>query len=402
MKDIQAPFNRQVTKLSTLTPIYEAGTLLNTAFRKDLLQKLQALLPLEFYQDFYLPIIEQFAIYVQMLPIARQGPFSASMLDHGISRAVYGINLCLSYFFPESKDFRSLSLSDPKALWLYTLFSAALFLDIGNLLAYYQITLYRQDTLLTKPWIPFMGAMSTMGATAYCFDYTEKNWEGLQPLSNSCLAVSILEKAPKTQQGFFWITSCPETLEAWISVLSGEGARLPTHSIMRLIPFADREAIDRWQVLHSSRSQKIGIFRSHESLSEQAIPDRTQGERFLQWIREGIEKGAISVNSDDRSGARMTEAGVLIARYQLEEFSRQQGQDIQAVEQQFRETVALYPSAVNERARLSSAMGGVAQAYVGQWLLAHNPALIFGLGKIPPLYMPGQPVPFQTTKLPQP
>jgi hypothetical protein len=180
----------------------------------------------------------------------------------------------------------------------------------------------------------------------------------------------------------------PEVLEAWLSTVDSEEAGMPLKEVMELIPFADKKAIDeRLQLAKTVSPRSTGLFYDNQPHAGSNTPEnRALGEKFLQWLRERIASGRLAINERHEAGLRRTESGILISKSELAHFSQLNEVNPAVVEQQFREIVALYPASVNERARQSSSMGGVAQVALGQWLLVYNPALIFSLGKIPPFF----------------
>lgn len=383
---------KTAAKPTELTPIRSASTLLRQATRQTWLKKIQALFSAKMYQALYQPAVEQLARYVQGLPANQQGPFSSAggLLDHGLSRASYALSLYIEHFSPNTPHFRQLTDPDPQALALYALFTAALLLDIGHLCAQYSITLCNQAYQPIQQWQPFTGPMDSQNAVYYKFQMDQQDRHS-RSLGGGCLAACLLEKGTRTQKGFHWIASDYETLESWLAVMAGEDHRIPVQEIMTLMPFADKAALDqqRLQVLNElSRRKKTSIFYANQAtdgtLSSQ---NWNLAEQFLQWLRERIAARKVPINTTDIAGIRRVENGVLIARALLEQFSQLHQLDAQMVERQFHEVMALYPSSVNERGRQSSQLGGVAQAALGQWLLAHNPALLFSMGKLPPFYL---------------
>lgn len=381
---------KKATAHSTLRfSIRSASSLLKNETFQTLLTTLAELLPSQLYQDLYLPAIEQLVNYVQGLPARKQGLFSeiSGLLDYSLSRAVYTLTFCLAHFYPDKKDFHQLKIDGRESLKLYAAFTAALFLNIDQLISDYEVILYDAEEKPLKLWRPFEGAMQTeKNAVFYSFQYIHN--AAAYRLSRGCLASVILMAHENTRKGFHWIAQQGEILEAWLATIDEEIDRMPLNEVMELIPFADKQAIDeRLQFLKTMTSRSRGLFYDGQFNNESDFSfNRALGEQFLRWLREGISTGRFAINATEETGLRRIREGVLIARSELIKFSQLHQVNPDVVEQQFQEIVALYPSSVNERARQSSSMGGMASVALGQWLLVYNPALIFSLGRVPPFF----------------
>lgn len=377
-------------------PIQPASVLLNRDSCQNLLETLQIILPKPLYRQYYYSAIERFATYVQILPAKRQGIFSEieGLLDYSLSRATYTLTTGLSYLYPDQKDFHKLQHSPIRSVELYAAFTAALFRDIGLLIHYYEITLYDQDEKEIQLWKPFEGSVLDITDAAFLsFKYVEES--ARFDLINGCLASTILSGHPQTRSGFLWIAKYPQTLETWLAVLMEEIHRVPPETVLALLPFADKQAIDK-RLQEKAQIKKIGSSRTKNWFYEGQLAteseNRILGDRFLNWLRKRASSNELAINTNDNIGVRRIREGLLIARSELLTFSELHQVNPESVEKQFREIVALYPPSMNERARQSSSLGGVAQVALGQWLLAYNPSLIFGLGRIPPIFLASTPV----------
>jgi hypothetical protein len=333
----------------------------------------------------YYPVIEQFVNYIQVLPASQQGLFSdtESLLDYSLSRATYTVTLSLSHLYPKEKDFCEIILNPEKAVELYAAFTAALFKEVGLLIHYYQITIYDSNEQLLQVWNPFESSL--YDSDKACF-FSFKFIEGSQQsyLTPGALASFILYNHPKTRPGFLAMTKYLSIYEAWLAALIEETYRVPLDSIITLLPFAEKQAIEHRLYKKLKLEKNISSNKKNLFYLEQINSDRKLGEQFLKWLREGVESGRISVNSQDEKGVRKVAAGIFIARSELIAFSELHHANPDVVEKQFQEIMALY--SVGRHAKPSIVAGGMAQAMLGQWLLAYNPALIFSLGNVPALF----------------
>jgi Putative helicase/Putative conjugal transfer nickase/helicase TraI C-term len=360
---------------SACLPIRESKRLLEqSSNRQAWLKAIQNSVSSEIYKDFYQPAIEIFAYYIQDLPAHTPSLFSVpgGLLDQGLSRASQAITLCASI-----NPLETTHVSNQQALWRYALFTAALLLDINQLIKY-SIALYNQSFHYIKQWNPLMGSM-TLKTNAYYYAIQNTRDQILPRLTNSCLAILLLEKNVQTRKGFQWIASSPVTLETWLSLLIGEESRLPVPKIMTLLPFADSQAVkQQLEAIKALAKKNTRLFSAKTEAN--SLSDWALGERFLQWIRNKISAGQLAVNTPDASIQRV-DSGVLIDHKLLKQFSDSHKLAIQSVEKQFHTLIDLYDSHWSNQP--FNQLGGIAQALQNQWLSVRNPALVFGIDKVP-------------------
>lgn len=375
-------------------PVKKASSLLDTEMCQLLLEILQVLLTKSAFTTFYLPVIERFSEYVQVLPSKHQGPFAAlnGFLDYSLSRATYALTFALTHLYAGQKNFYQLKPKSYSALELYTTFTAALFLNIEQLISHYEIKLYDSNKNFMKVWNPFEGSMQEQDAVFYRFQNV--NTSTAYYFIASALSSFILSKHNSTKKGFDWMTQHSNIYESWLAFLNhDEGERIPISALLGLIPFADKQAIDKkLQFLKERKQNQSSLFYDNQRYSKQTETfQHTLGNQFLNWLKERIALGKLIINQNKDSQIKKTREGILIDRSELIHFSELHKVDSKIVEQQFSDIVALYPASTNERARLDR-QGGVTQAALSQWLLVHNPALIFGLGNIPSFFLSNTPL----------
>lgn len=382
------------------TAIQTATALLATEKRQEHLSKIKELLhlPPKLYDDLYYKVIERFAEFVQGLPQTQYGVFSnvGGFLDHGIERAARALALCLSYFYPEEKSFHT--VTSQEALWIYAVFTAALFLDLGKLAVKYKITVCNKDGTSVKPWLPYTGSMLKQGSY-YKYDFVKENRDNLGRLVTSLLARQLLDEAGSDAEtggdsastGFNWLASNPDVLEAWLSMLNSEGR--PMGSFMTVIPLADAQVIENYFdalkfLTNGQNTRPFGgsMFDNPLANTEGLLsPSAEMGEHFLSWLRQALANGTLSVNGMD-SLIQVVGEGVLMSSEIFKAFvaANSQYRNASTIEQQFSKMLELYVMPIGQlQQRYSHLGGGVFAQSQRQWLLINNPHLLFALGQVP-------------------
>lgn len=379
--------------------IQSAATLLGSEKLQPHLKNIKSLLnlPPKFYNRLYYQVIEQFAEFVQTLPETVHGTFAndGGFLEHGIERAARALSLCLAYFFPEEKSLNN--MTPTQALWIYAVFTAALLLDIGKLAVKYKITLCQKDGTPIKDWHPYSASMVAQGKH-YRYDFVKENRDNLRRLITSLLARQILTEAThirdesenaiyEHENGFNWIASDPNVLEAWLALLSGEGR--PMSSFMTMIPLADAQVIENHiKNLKTPGTPStaggglfIGTIPTEDAMFSSTI---ATGEAFLQWLRNALIAGTVSVNQTN-SHLQITQDGILISPEIFKEFAIENihYKNPEVVEQQFRKFVELSQVSAGELGRRYSHVQGVYSVEMQKHLLITNPFLLYATGQIP-------------------
>lgn len=331
------------SQFSGIYPIKTAAELLNTKDNQIFLQKIKLLIkPSRRFDDFYLPAIEKFAEFVQAIPENERGFFcqQTDFLSHGLERVSRVLSLCLAYFFPKQADFSAVSKYD--ALWIYTTFTAALFLDIGKIAVKYTIMLYHKKAYPLKKWDPYTSAMVGQGSY-YKFDYIKENFNNLRHFITPILARQILDSVgSSSEKGFNWIASDPCVLEAWFALLAGEEERIPMTSFMSVIPQAEIEIIENYRK------------KNQMSLTDPA------GEAFLQWLRKEIKEGRIDINKTDDK-LRINEKEIILSSVLFKQFANANAthKHPDVIERQFIDIAKLYQIPISELDQRNRAHGGI-------------------------------------------
>lgn len=366
-------------------PIMTAKELLEPAKRQAHLQHIKALLnlPPKLYDALYLNVIERFAEFVQDLPETHHGIFAhhGGLLEHGIERAHRALSLCLNHFFPEEKNFQS--VTSIQALWVYAVFTAALLLDVGKIAVKHHITLCKRDGTTIKDWLPYAGPLTAHETKYYKYTFVKENRDNLRRLITGLLARQLLSESDKSggdstsSGGFNWIASNPDVLEAWLSMLSGEAR--PISPFMTVIPLADAQVIDHYIAQHSKEGFHITDAAN--------LPNMDLGKEFLQWLQKGILDGTISVNQADSFIHTTPTDAVIITDAAAKKFAGVAASthvNPEGVEREFKQLMELYQGSVGDAAQRYSATGGLAQRLATEKILPIiNPSLLFQMGQLP-------------------
>ena len=270
-------------KSAQLMPVLKAEGLFKSSRHQGLLRELKAMvfLPPDDYDRLYQATLNQFAEFVQVLPVVVSGPLSG-LLNEGLARAV----IALKHYLAEN--------TDPDPLFLYALFTAALFLDVAKAVTNYKVILSTEEGAYIEAWHPFEGSM--VGRADYFKLYP------LAPIYQRIerSLTQLLAQAIMPRDAFLWIANDLSIYADWLEALGGDGGQGGT--LAHLISLLPRD--DIFKLLNALVQVPIS------PLDSQLYP---YGEMFYQWLTEGIAKGDIAVNTPD-AGVHLVAEGVFIER----------------------------------------------------------------------------------------
>lgn len=279
---------------SPVTPILPANEILVTEKRQKILQEVRALLSLsdDEYNTWFASVINNFAEFVQNLPETSRSYYAGigGLLDHALERASLSLFLCRTYLLPQETTLAALDA--PEMLWVYAVFTAALFLDMGKIATHHTISITDAEGNFVKTWLPYSGAMTAQG-THYVYAFNKDNHELMRHLVTTLLARQTLP-----QEGFNWIASDPEVLQSWLAMLSDEQRQVG--SIMTVIPIADAQLLegyftDRKVFRHGLSSKTIAFLaKLKEMMKAKEIRDKLMARddlnKFADPTRRDIDR----------------------------------------------------------------------------------------------------------------
>jgi hypothetical protein len=224
-------------RLPMLLPIQSSKRLLQNSKITHILPQLQQIVYTTDaqYQNLYLNSLENFAEFVQQLPSRRNFHFNhtGGMLLLGLLRAFQTVRL-----YREQTPIKSYArdkVPSNIALWSYALYTAALFLGIGEIYATYWVSLCDAHGEFKQRWQPKTGSMTQYDASHYRYSFEQETRDTIAQLDTLVVAEKLLPK-----EGLEWIASDKYVYELWSAILTGDNGRagpfagfiLPTEDIL--------------------------------------------------------------------------------------------------------------------------------------------------------------------------
>lgn len=295
------------------------------------------------YKLYYLPVIHNFAEFVQNLPETKQGFYShnGGFLDHGLERTVRALQLHQNYLSAYKEEEET---QEQIALWNYAIFTASLLFDVGKLATKLLVTL-RQDGQRFRDWNPFEGSMLKFSVRHYSYEFAKENLDVLRRQVTPLLAKQLMPDL-----GFSWLSSDKDVLSAWFALLQEEYRQVSAH--MTVIPLADAQLSETYfqnyekdlvrkikTLLKDSAqafksldvSKKPSTLFSKEPIGaagetfvkrESMLISTVAGEAFLSWLKRGIASGKLSVNMPN-SGIHVVGEGILLLEKVFQMFAKE-------------------------------------------------------------------------------
>jgi len=275
---------QQTYKEGYLLPVMDAQKLLEAGRHHAVLRQLKDTcgVPAEYFDAFYMPLVNAFVGFVQILPTEFTGPLSG-MMNEGIARAM----IAMQTYQLEHKD-----QLDP--LKTYAVFSAGLFRDVSHVVMNQQIILTDKEGDFIENWHPLSGSM--LGRAEYY---------RLLPLPAVFQRLDItlchlLARQLMPEQAYEWIASDLHVLADWFDAISGEqgGGGVLAHTL----------AYSKPEDLHALESSLVQVpVKQVESHATE------HGHAFYRWLVDGLNKKIIKVNTAD-AGVHVTDQGVFLER----------------------------------------------------------------------------------------
>ncbi|PHQ79772.1 MAG: hypothetical protein COB66_06200 [Coxiella sp. (in: Bacteria)] len=265
--------------LSVLT----AEALLGSSRHQGVLRQLRGMIFIsdEDYERLYLTTLHQFAEFVQVMPTVVNGPLS-SLLNEGIARAVIAVKNYIS------------SEPNPDPLLLYAFFSATLFRDVARVIINHKVVMTTEEGGFVDEWQPFEGSMVGK-AEFYKLYPLAPVYQRLEHALAPMLAQQIMPR-----EGFLWLVSDLKVYADWLDVLRGDDGQGGT--VSHGLGLMRRE--DVYNLVNALVQVPVDM---------KVAKDTQYGDLFYAWLKDGIAKGEIAVNTAD-AGVHVVVDGVFLER----------------------------------------------------------------------------------------
>lgn len=323
-------------------PVESAKDLLSEEHSQIMLNKLKALLTLpeevHSYDKLCTEALLNYAEFVQRLPETDLGYYSkpGGLLEHALERTYLASKKVRKFLSPDSNE--NEKLSKESALWMYVVFTASLYYQIGYSILKLIVTVHDTATGESERWDPYMASMPERG-THYKYEFEKMN----RYLQSRTVTV-LLARQLLPMEGFLWIASDRDVFDVWLALLNEEWDQVG--SLKGYIPYADAEAtqnnlfkkelpselrfLDNEALLEIKDRKSTKMFSEDKSalVDQSSINNRQSkfqkttaemtdamnqaGEAFLKWLQEAIADGKISVNKS-KSPVQVLREGVLLS-----------------------------------------------------------------------------------------
>ncbi|OGT08229.1 MAG: hypothetical protein A2X78_00940 [Gammaproteobacteria bacterium GWE2_37_16] len=288
---------RQAFSERSVFQVSDATELLSPAKRKKILTDIRTLsaAPEEHYIALYQTLIENFAQMTQVLPINNEARLF-SLLDEGLLRGLYVLQL------QQTQN----NQNKPEPLINYILFSAALMFDIGYTTANRMVIISNKDGDFVREWSPFQGALQPEDG------YYKIRRGGGMPAWLCRRTTPLLARQLAPGIGFNWITQDSYAFNTWLALLSddkeGSGA-------LGLIFNRAKEMLEEFKT-----TQDFYNFVDITDINATEPKENELGEKFIEWLKQGIEAGSITINKPDSNVQVFAEGTVMRIESLLKSF----------------------------------------------------------------------------------
>jgi hypothetical protein len=278
------PAKKNISERS-LFPIVAADVLLASTPRKVVLENIRKTVDIsdEHFNILYQSLINNFVEFVQLLPANNEAQFG-SLMDEGLLRA--------SFALEQQKNADEDQQPDP--LLVYTLFSAALLFDVGFAINNRTVMVSEKDGTFIKEWLPNKGKMQQLDGGYYRVRYG-----GGMSLELSRRVTPLFAQQLMPLAGFNWIAQDPEAFDGWIVLLNNE--KEIVNDLKPYLDYANKKILAE-PAKEVFSAININILEPQET---------ALGEDFLEWLKNGLDTEAISVNAYD-SDIHIIEEGLFL------------------------------------------------------------------------------------------
>jgi len=214
----QKAHNKSNRKIPPHYTVKSARTILTSKKLQLLVARIETLAHVreDYWQCLYEPAIHNFIEFVQGLPAVKYEAFNKhnGFLILGIRRAIESL---VAYRKNNPiKDIKSDDITLQDALHTYVIFTASLFVGLGQIPAIYWVSICNNKGFHGHKWQPMASSMLDQG-THYRYSYESINRDILANYLTPHIATSLMP-----HDGFVWISSAKDLLEAWLAFLQND------------------------------------------------------------------------------------------------------------------------------------------------------------------------------------
>jgi len=268
--------------------------------------------PEDHFTTLYEKLIHTTTTYLQSLPDAAtlNTQHFSLLLDNALARMYYALVLRQYITLPSGASSEQIQKEYP--LWTYVVSSSALLWNCGKLATQYNIALCNANGDINGKWDPLLGSLLEQTTHYKVTDInpkTHRRHELFAPL----IARQIMPEA-----GLKWIMSNPVALDMWLAALNDESGtsgtvglilslinqllegKLPFNALIKQLEITSHEQAVLLQLDLEEVNQLLQQYRSDHKQTQgeglTAHQDLAAGKEFLNWLRDGLANGSLSVN----------------------------------------------------------------------------------------------------------
>lgn len=295
----------KIHKIQTASELFETDESLH-----KLQRKLEAVLtlPTDFhsFHDLCGTVIHDFAEFVQKLPPIHESAYTLSnstLLKLSFDRACQAVKRCRHRLFLNEDLTDS---SSKAALWLYVVFTAALFHRLGYILTKFEITLCDNTQYKKKHWDPLLEPhLRKTKFTHYSYQFGDNI---AVETGNALTVLYAYNLIPKI--GLEWIAEDKRVFDIWIMLLLEENRQHTGPLELFLSHFRDfiYEAHMESMLALSKHDRKKTFLHHFDTQDPNAVDGAVA---FLEWLEKNITGQHILFNTE-KAALHRTKEGVVI------------------------------------------------------------------------------------------
>ncbi len=305
--------------------------------------------PAKHWQLLYEGLFAAFAEYVQEIPARSTFDHvgSRTILRHALETVEVALKIRRGYVLPPGREPEA--VANKQDVWTYAVVLAAWLRNTGEALLEQRVTLHDRVRRPMEVWIPWAGPMNQSGGAFYRVDSCPSTATDLAQLGLPLLVAHVVPV-----DGLRWLAAHEDALVACLHTLGGfaPGASVIREIVSRTMHPSDAKSApeDLESPLENNLNSDRGTAAPPAKSTRQEFPTptveprtavaeregkdvsrlgtdeadgqrtaatgdhqaRDSGEAFLEWLRNGIRSGVLTVNAP-KGHLHMVEAGLLLA-----------------------------------------------------------------------------------------